>query len=267
MWVCAHDVHWQMAEAWAPWPRLKSPSVIAALASASIGRRTHRAVMPIGNSVFADNKNNSYYTAARRPAAASLHARARASLRPFLGLHVLERYHRELLNFLSRQVRDRDTAADLAQESFVRVLAAQASGQAVLDMRALLYRTARNLVIDQHRRNEVRRHDELDALPEDQHPPAPRHLQPEELLASQQVIRAYLATIEALPARCREAFVLHVFEQCSHARIARHMGISVSMVEKHIVRAMVACKLCERRLRSEGRLEPGRPQARPEAPR
>jgi RNA polymerase sigma-70 factor (ECF subfamily) len=161
---------------------------------------------------------------------------------------MIEHYHRELLNFLYRQVPDRDTAADLTQESFVRVLSAQSSGRAVLDMRALLYRTARNLVIDQHRRNEVRRHDNLDTLPEDQHPPAPQHLQPEALVASQQVVRAYVATIEALPARCREAFVLNVFEACSHAEIARQMGISVSMVEKHIVRAMVACKRCERSL-------------------
>jgi RNA polymerase sigma-70 factor (ECF subfamily) len=180
---------------------------------------------------------------------------------------VLERYHRELLNFLARQVNDRDTAADLAQESFVRVLTAESSGQAVLDMRAFLYRTARNLVIDQHRRNEVRRHDDLDAWPEDQHLPAPQHLQPEERLASQQVIRAYVATIEALPARCREAFVLHVFDDCSHARIAQHMGISVSMVEKHIVRAMVACKLCERRLRGQGGRDPGKTDVRREAPR
>lgn len=172
---------------------------------------------------------------------------------------MLERYHRELLNFLSRQVRDRDTAADLAQESFVRVLSAQSSGQAVLDMRALLYRTARNLVVDQHRRSEVRRHDDLNSLPEDQHPPAPQHLQPEELLASQQVIRAYVATIEALPERCRLAFVLHVFDECSHAQVAQHMGISISMVEKHIVRAMVACKLCERRLRGDAEPKPGRP--------
>jgi RNA polymerase sigma factor (sigma-70 family) len=165
---------------------------------------------------------------------------------------VLERYHRELLNFLTRQVRDRDTAADLAQESYVRVLSAQSSGQAVLDMRALLYRTARNLVIDQHRRAAVRRHDDLDAIPNDQHPVAPHYLQPEEALASQQVVRAYMATIEALPPRCREAFVLHVFDERSQAQIAQHMGISVSMVEKHVVRGMVACKLCERRLRAEG---------------
>lgn len=165
---------------------------------------------------------------------------------------MLERYHSELLNFLTRQVRDRHTAADLAQESYVRVLAAQSSGQAVLDVRALLYRTARNLVIDQRRRAEVRQHDDLDAIPEDQHPPAPQHLQPEEVLASQQVIRAYVTTIEALPPRCREAFVLNVFEELSHAQIAQRMGISVSMVEKHVVRGMVACKLCERRLRSDG---------------
>lgn len=162
---------------------------------------------------------------------------------------MLERYHRELLNFLNRQVKDRDTAADLVQESYVRVLAAQSSGKAVLDMRALLYRTARNLLIDQYRRSEVRKHDELHSLPEDQHPPAPQHLQPEEALAAQQIIRAYVAAIESLPPRCREAFVLNVFDELSHAQIAQRMGISASMVEKHIVRGMVACKLCERRLR------------------
>ncbi len=175
---------------------------------------------------------------------------------------MLERYHRELLNFLTRRVRDRDMAADLAQESYARVLAACSSGEAVLDMRALLYRTARNLVVDQYRRARLRRHDDLDALPETLHPPAPRHLQPEEALASRQVTRAYVATIEALPARCREAFVLHVFGELSHAQIARRMGISVSMVEKHIVRGMVACKRCERGLRGDGEAAPGRPDAR-----
>lgn len=166
---------------------------------------------------------------------------------------VLERYHRELLNFLTRQVSDRDTAADLAQESYARVLTAQHAGQAVLDVRALLYRVARNLVIDQHRRAEVRSHDDLDALPEGCHPSAPAHLQPEAALASQQVIRAYVSTIDSLPPRCREAFVLYVFDELGHAQIAQRMNISVSMVEKHVVRGMVACKQCERTLRDNGK--------------
>ena len=161
---------------------------------------------------------------------------------------MLEHYHQELLNFLARQVNDRDLAADLVQESYARVLAAQASGKAITDARALLYRTARNLVIDQYRRAAVRRHDNIDTLADDQIPAAPHHHHPEEALASLQVIRAYLATITGLPERCRQAFVLSVFEDLTHAQIAHQMGISVSMVEKHIVRAMVACRQCARRL-------------------
>lgn len=164
---------------------------------------------------------------------------------------MLERYYRELLNFLHRQVNDRDAAADLAQESYARVLAVQHAGRDVLDARALLYRIARNLLVDRHRRAEVRRHDDLDAMPEADQPAAPPHLQPENALVSQQVLRAYVGTIEQLPPRCREAFILHVFDDLTHAQVAERMGISVSMVEKHIVRGMLACKLCERGLKDQ----------------
>jgi RNA polymerase sigma-70 factor (ECF subfamily) len=157
---------------------------------------------------------------------------------------LLESYHRELLNYLVRQTGCRETAADLTQESFSRVLAVQTSGTAVLDVRALLYHTARNLLIDLHRRTEVRKHETFDSLTENQQPSAPQHLQPEEALTSRQMFQAYAATIDALPPRCKEAFTLYVFEDFSQSQIAQTMGISVSMVEKHIVRGMLACKMC-----------------------
>lgn len=178
---------------------------------------------------------------------------------------VLERYHLELLNFLTRQVNCRHTAADMAQDCYLRVMTAQSAGMSVLNARALLYRTARNLIIDLHRRNQVRRHEELDALPEEQHPAAPQHLQPDEQLASRQAIEAYARTIESLPQRCREAFELHVHEGFSHAEIARHMGISVSMVEKHLVRAMSACRHCQWRLRHVAGVPDAEPMQRPRA--
>ncbi|WP_327012015.1 RNA polymerase sigma factor [Comamonas piscis] len=175
---------------------------------------------------------------------------------PFLfcnGRLVFERYYRELLNFLSRSVHDRDTAADLAQESYARVLAAQQTGQAVQDPRALLYRTARNLVIDQHRRSSIRA--ELETAPVSvdeasglEHLAGPRSLEPENILASRESLAALVATIDQLPPRCREAFMLYKFDGLSYAQIAAQMGISTRTVEMQLQIAMEACWRCQDRL-------------------
>ncbi len=170
---------------------------------------------------------------------------------------MLTRYYRELLNFLSRSVSDRDTAADLVQESYVRVLAAQQAGQAVHDPRALLYRTARNLVIDQHRRADIRCHADIDGLAEHEQPVASQHLQPEEMYADQQHARAIMAAIESLPPRCREAFVLNRFEGLSHQEVAEHMGISKNMVAQHVIRGVLVCQACEDRLNGMPTKPPG----------
>ena len=159
---------------------------------------------------------------------------------------VVARYYQELLNFCWRSLRNREAAYDLVQESYARVLgvqdAATPEAPAVREPRALLYHTARNLMIDDHRRAVLRQHDTLDALPEAAHPAGPRHLQPEQALESGQGWQACVAAIDALPPRCRDAFVLHVFEELPHAQIAARMGISVSMVEKHIARGMLSCQ-------------------------
>lgn len=158
------------------------------------------------------------------------------------------RYYRELLNFLSRSVDDRDTAADLAQESFARVLAVQQSGQTVSEPRALLYRTARNLVIDRYRRGAVR--GESVSLDDEAHDAAgpqllaPSATEPEAAATSSQGVAAMLAVIGALPLRCREAFILHKFDGLSQVEVAARMGISVTMVERHLKLAMKACRAC-----------------------
>lgn len=158
---------------------------------------------------------------------------------------MLERYYRELLAFLSRSVKDRNAAADLVQESYARVLTAQQSGQRIRDPRALLYRTARNLVIDQYRRNEVRAvaddvslDDEeagLDGLA------GPRSLEPEAILASREGLAAVVQAIENLPLRCRETFILHKFDGLSYAEVAERMGVSTRTVEMQLRIAMDAC--------------------------
>lgn len=164
------------------------------------------------------------------------------------GYFVLAHYYRELLNFCARTVKDRDAAADVVQESYARVLAVQQSGQAIPEPRALLHQTARRLMIDQHRRLQVRQHEDLDGLAEADQPRAPSHLQPEAIYAYVQHASALIAAIEALPPRCREAFVLNRFEGLSHQEVADHMGISKNMVAQHVIRGVLVCKACEERL-------------------
>jgi RNA polymerase sigma factor (sigma-70 family) len=163
---------------------------------------------------------------------------------------MVARYYRELLNHFTHAVKDRDSAADIVQEAYVRVLALQQSGQVVLQPRALLYHTARNLLIDRHRRGEVRGEgaqidealDDLETLA------APKACEPETAAASSQAVDVMLNVIDRLPLRCREAFILHRFDGLPHAEVAQRMRISRKMVEQHIKLAMDACRRCKEQL-------------------
>ncbi|WP_028602048.1 sigma-70 family RNA polymerase sigma factor [Ottowia thiooxydans] len=156
---------------------------------------------------------------------------------------MLEHYYRELLSFLSRALKDRDTAADLTQESYARVLAAQQGGQHLDNPRALLYQTARNLVIDHQRHGSVRASVEAtDARAEADEAHGSRNWEPETAVASQQGVLALVTVIDNLPPRCREAFMLNRFEGLTYSQVAQRMEISVKAVEQHIKHALDACE-------------------------
>jgi RNA polymerase sigma-70 factor (ECF subfamily) len=158
---------------------------------------------------------------------------------------VAAHYYKELLNFCARSLRDRDAAADLVQEAYARFFGAQQSGTVIADARALLFRTTRNLLTDQHRRAGLRTHQSLDALLEADQPLAPKHLQPEEIYVFSQYAQAMHGAIESLPPRCREAFLLNRFDGLSHQEVADKMGISRNMVAQHVIRGVLVCKACD----------------------
>lgn len=139
-----------------------------------------------------------------------------------------------LFRVVARQVRDPSVAEDIVQDVFSRAISRGSVGSPVEDTR-MLYASARNAAID-HLRHENRRRTLVAGLL-----PAQLHMlpiQPEKQLEDSQTLSVLELALEELSPRCRDIFLLRRVHGLSNAEIARRHGISVSAVEKHIMRAM-----------------------------
>jgi RNA polymerase sigma-70 factor (ECF subfamily) len=142
---------------------------------------------------------------------------------------------RWLTGYFRRRVRDDDEVEDLVQDVFARIVARD-SEEAVGHLGGYVLRTASSVLADRARRRAVR-HSELQvALDPDRH--GDDELDPERVLSGKEDLHAVTAALLSLPERTRTVFVLRRLEGQRHAEIARHLGISVSAVEKHMVRAI-----------------------------
>ncbi|WP_260397321.1 RNA polymerase sigma factor [Variovorax sp. KBW07] len=152
-------------------------------------------------------------------------------------MYVPERYYRELLRYFTRKAGDGDTAADVVQEAYTRVLIHQDAGGPVFEPRALLYQTGRNVLASQavRRAAEQRMLDTLALVSADSAPSVERHVS-----ARQQLARL-VALLEDMPRKRRNAFILVRIHGLSYAQTAAHMEISEKAVERHMTRALLDC--------------------------
>ncbi|MCO1333625.1 RNA polymerase sigma factor [Microbulbifer sp. OS29] len=149
-----------------------------------------------------------------------------------------------LVRFVSRIVKSPDDAEDIAQHAYLRLQ--KLSDEKELDNpRAYLYQIANNLAVDQLRRGKlhveyINQQAPLDSAPyTDEHAD---HQSPERLLAARQQLQSIYDTMDKLPLKCRQAFLLHRTRGLSYSEIAQEMNISVSSVEKYILQALKACR-------------------------
>jgi RNA polymerase sigma factor (sigma-70 family) len=130
----------------------------------------------------------------------------------------------------------REDAEDVAQDACVHLLQLPAP-QKVREPARYLARIRRNLLIDGSRRR--KREAALFDSAANTELAGRDGLDPERISSGKEALLRALAAIDELPPRCRQAFELHRFDGLNYVGIAHRMGISASMVEKHIAEAML----------------------------
>lgn len=155
-------------------------------------------------------------------------------------------HHGWLQQWLRRRLGSSADAADLAQDTFLRVWGRPRALDEVREPRAWLSRIAQGLVVDKLRRDEVQRTclAAIAALPE------PEVLSPEARLLLVEALCAIDALLDGLGERARQAFLLSRLDEMSYPEIARHLGVSLSSVEKYMAAAIRHCYLVRQSLRS-----------------
>ena len=140
---------------------------------------------------------------------------------------LFQRHAREIARSLRRRGHSAETAADLTQDTFLRVLASTPQDDAANhNPKAYLYQVSRNLSINHQRRERLLDTVELgDETLGEIADPSPT---PETIVYDRQRLRQTAAALAELPERTRTAFELHRLGDRTIADVARQLGLSTT---------------------------------------
>jgi RNA polymerase sigma-70 factor (ECF subfamily) len=144
-----------------------------------------------------------------------------------------------LMGFLRQNWRNQDEIADLRQDVYVQVYDA-ARKQIPSHTKAFVFQTARNLLIDRVRHDQVVA---IEAVPDlEMLEIAAEAPDPERTAIARDDLRRLRVALDRLPPRCREAVILGRIEGLPGRAIAVRMGVTDQTVSEHLangIRALV----------------------------
>lgn len=145
-------------------------------------------------------------------------------------------YYKELLFYVKKNISNKDFAHDITQETFERAIVFENKNK-IENKRAFLYRLAKNIIVD-----EIRKNKKIKEIPYEENELTSKSEEPEKLTIEQSRQMLLMNELKKLPAKRKEAFVLHILEGYSRKEVSEIMGISIGAVEKHISRASIELK-------------------------
>lgn len=146
-------------------------------------------------------------------------------------------HHSWLRGWLHRRLGSAEHAADIAHDTFVRLLGSDRVPARLDEPRAYLTTVAQNLVSNHWRREKLERAylEALAQLPQDV------EWSPEDRAIVLETLFELDRLLDGLPRIVRQAFLMSQLDGQTHAQVAAGLGISIPTVKRHIVKALQRC--------------------------
>jgi RNA polymerase sigma-70 factor (ECF subfamily) len=158
-----------------------------------------------------------------------------------------EAYSDELFRHASIRLSDRERAMELTQECFMKVwqYAQKGGHDDIRELRPFLYRTLRNLIIDEYRKHKAV---SLEAMAERNDADVEDYMTPDESNTLEAAVGRHegkraLAALEELPEPYREAVVMRYVNGLSPQEIAEAIGQSENVVSVRVHRGLKKLKV------------------------
>jgi RNA polymerase sigma-70 factor (ECF subfamily) len=139
--------------------------------------------------------------------------------------HLFQSESTQLRRYFRFKTGDRDGAADLVQDAFVKMMEAPAAE--IRNPAAYLQRIARNLIVDWFRDRRSKPHSEG----------VPLHECDAAIAAPQEDLSLFEDAVRGLSDKTRTVFLLKRVEGLTYEQIAKRLSISAKTVEYHMAQA------------------------------
>lgn len=151
---------------------------------------------------------------------------------------LFRQHHSDAVRFASRLVGGRENGEEVVQNAWLS-LVARKNEAPIEHPKTYFFTATRNAAIDftMRERREWANRVDFESLSE-----ADVADSTVERYEQRRQVASLAVFLNELPPSCRQAFLMHKVEGYTHSEVAEKLGVSTSMVEKHVVRALIHCR-------------------------